>query len=103
MDCRGSIHSWVKGIEHILQGGQGGWALLWPPRCYQRDIPAREHSLVEPSFQTVSWTAGTEALAQGHSSDVLVFHLPGLTINFQPEVSVTKSSVLVNAVGVSVL
>lgn len=42
-------------------------------------------------------------LAQGHNSDVLLLHLTGLNINFQPGVSVTKSSVLVNAGGVSAL
>lgn len=65
------------------------------------DTLALWDSLLESSSETVSWTARTKGLAQRHKSDVLMFHLPGPNINFQPEVSVTKSSVLVTAVGVS--
>lgn len=45
----------------------------------------------------------TRGLALGHKSDVLLFHRTGLNINFQSGVSVTKSSVLVNADGDSAL
>lgn len=53
-------------------------------------------------LKTVSGTRDQGA-GPGHSCPAFLFHLTGLNVNFQSRVSVTKSSVLVNAVGISAL
>ena len=74
-----------------------GWCWMW----YSRPLGLILGFIIADSLLD-SRDQGTGPGTKGHHSDVLKFHLPRLNINFQPGVSVTKSSVLVNALGVPV-
>ena len=74
-----------------------GWCWMW----YSRPLGLILGFIIADGLLD-SRDQGTGPRTKGHHSDVLKFHLPRLNINFQPGVSFTKSSVLVNALGVPV-